>query len=98
MTSSIMVLSFKFTKPSGGTSDTVRCEKPFPVEIVRSWYDDEIGTRYVGRAADSQLSEFMTANAHPERQFLYFGQFDLAVPASKIGAPTQASSDQFSPF
>ena len=77
-----LVKTFSFTNKAGGTGmSNWQWDEQFEgvalVMVVRNWDDYEIGRRYVGISCDKSLTEYLSRNASPEDQQVYFGSSDI---------------------
>ena len=80
----VAVTAFCYTTSCGGTglSDgTIGTRYPHPVATVRvsrGFLDDECGYRFVGEAADPQLTAFRDLHGSATDKRVFFSEFDLA--------------------
>ena len=84
----IEIKEFAFINPNGGTglSDGIMNERfqgEAIVSVTKSWFDYEIGWRFVGEAISDDLKSYLDRNASKEDRRVFYGQFDL-VDQSKL--------------
>lgn len=98
MTDTLLINRFIHKNSAGGTTLPVQVAHPVRALVTRSWYDPELGVRYVGKSADADLSNYLSTNAHPDYQLVYFGQSDVVVEHTGRSKPTLVQTSAEIPF